>query len=248
VKRRPSPSPKSPRHGPIWFRGREAGRPVVLLITGFLADERLWDLAPDMLPEFDYLRVHLPGNHSPPLAASDVATVAAAISEAIAVRFGDRPLLLAGFSLGATVALGVRAPNLTRRFLVEPILDTEGLWPIEEWGRKPLAAADAALLWAALGVRGDEVERRDYRRLLEMMEVPADVVFGGEPLEPRRPTTALPSFVSQPVRERIGRHPDITTHVFAGGHNVAGQAAWPLFRILRQRALESLLRADQPPA
>jgi hypothetical protein len=168
------------------------------------------------------------------------------VSEAIARRYADRPLLLAGFSLGATVALAVRAPNLRRRFLVEPILDTDGLWPIADWGGKPLSATDAALLWSALGVRGGEVARRDYRELLAAMDAPADVVLGGEPLEPRRPITALPSFVGQAARELIADQPNVTTHVVAGvGHNVAGQAAWPLFRLLRQRAAETLLPAPR---
>jgi hypothetical protein len=196
-----------------------------------------------MLPEVDYLRIHLPGNHCPRLTDGDgVPVIAAAVSEALAVRYAGRPMLLAGFSVGATVALAVRAPDLKRRFLVEPVLDTDGLWPIADWGRKPLSAADAALLWSALGVRGGEIERRDYRRLLRDNDAPADVVLGGEPLEPRRKTAQLPSFVGQGARELIARQPDVTSHVFAGvGHNVAGQSARPLFRLLRQRALETLL-------
>jgi pimeloyl-ACP methyl ester carboxylesterase len=87
--------------GEVWMWGRDTGKPIVLLITGAFADFDVYDRLPLVLPQFDVLRTHLPGNHSPVLIDTSIGVMAGAISQAMTARFGGRPLVILGLSTGA---------------------------------------------------------------------------------------------------------------------------------------------------
>ena len=119
----------------FWSRPEiyDSDKPVVLAIAGmFSPADDLVNLPNDLGLLVDACIMRMPGGGAPLLNRSDLATVAAAVGEAIAAVFNDRPVMLFGVSIGATVALAVRAPNLARVLAVEPILATGHLWPIAE--------------------------------------------------------------------------------------------------------------------
>lgn len=214
--------------GPVWFWGRDRGRPVLLLITGTFSEPHVLRGLRDVLPEIDVWRAHLPGNHCPPLAATSVGVYAAAYSQALAQRLPERPLVVLGLSVGALVALGLRASNIRRMLLVEPPLLTEGLWPLALL-RKGAPPGAEEFLWNVLGVGPDRLEPRDYSALLDALQIPTRVMLGDElPGEPRD-SDVLPSLVTPPARALLARHPHVrTTTVRGAGHNVP-QAAGATF-------------------
>src|SRR5258706_3734997 len=110
--------------GDIWMWGRDTGKPVVLLITGAFAEFHVYDRLQLVLPEFDVLRTHLPGNHCPELIDISVGVMSGAVSQAMGARFAGRALVILGISAGALVAMGVRTPGLAAMMLVEPFLRT----------------------------------------------------------------------------------------------------------------------------
>src|SRR5436309_7121331 len=87
--------------GEVWMWGRDTGKPVALVITGAFAEFHIYDRLQLVLPGFDVLRTHLPGNHCPPLVATSIGAMAAALTEAVNARFPGRALLIVGFSTGA---------------------------------------------------------------------------------------------------------------------------------------------------
>ncbi|THD78786.1 MAG: alpha/beta hydrolase [Phenylobacterium sp.] len=227
--------------GPIWFWGADTGQPAILLITGLFAEPGQWELDVSLLPPgFDYLRAHLPGNHCPAIAELSVEALGRAFSQAIATRFEGRPVLVAGFSVGALVALSVRAPNVGRLFLVEPPLRTHDLWPVVDWASGPLSDDQRTLLFNTLGVGAEGLTQRDHTGLLARLDKPAEVILGAVPLLPPRRLDALPSLVDEPSRALLATHPLIRTAVVEGaGHNVSGDAAMTVLRALMASARQA---------
>lgn len=82
--------------GPIQFRGRDSGKPILLLITGAFATEDQMSLLQDRFPAVDALRAHLPGNHCPSLVDSSVGVFAAAFTTALNSRFAGREVVVVG--------------------------------------------------------------------------------------------------------------------------------------------------------
>jgi hypothetical protein len=67
------------------------------------------------------------------------------------------------------------------------------------------------------------VENRDYRRLVDAIDVPTDVVVGGMPLQPVRSLPEFPSLTSMEDRALLGAHPLVTMHE---GPATAGHDLW----------------------
>ncbi|RAK63103.1 alpha/beta fold hydrolase [Phenylobacterium kunshanense] len=210
--------------GPIWFHGRDTGRPVMLLLTGAFAAEDLLDHTQRFLPDVDVWRAHLPGNHCPAIAPVSVGVFAAAYAEALDARAGDRPVAVTGLSAGALVALALRARSLKALLLVEPPLRSEHLWPMLEF-RAQGPPGWETLIEPVFGIGPDSVRPVDYTPLLDALSVPALVLVGEVPLMPQRPVPFLPSFVDEECRARLAAHSRVRLEIVPGaGHNIPAQA------------------------
>jgi pimeloyl-ACP methyl ester carboxylesterase len=208
--------------GPIWLWGRASGRPTLLVVTGAFANFTVMDHFERVLPDRDVLRMHLPGNHCPRLTTTSIGAYAAALTDALGQAV-SAPLVVLGISAGALVALGVRAPNLRGLLLIEPPIFTENLWPLAEGVD---AAKDPDFMRAVFGIEdGRVVEPRDYSPLVSALAVPAEVLLGGVPLQPRRRFAKSPSLVDEPARATLASSPLVTTTVAAGaGHHIPAEA------------------------
>ena len=112
--------------GPIWLRGRDTGRPAVVLIHGaFSAPEPVARVRADGL---DFFVAHLPGNHCPDLSATNIGVWGAAYRYAVEHGLGGRDHVVVGVSTGALIALAMRSRGLRQLVLAEP-----PLWPAEIW-------------------------------------------------------------------------------------------------------------------
>ena len=64
--------------GPLWFWGRDTGRPILLVISGaFAVADFFWKIQ-ELFPAADVLRTHLPGNHCPHLSQTSIRAFATA--------------------------------------------------------------------------------------------------------------------------------------------------------------------------
>ena len=165
--------------------------------------------------------LRIPGADTPPLADPSFAGMAQAIGEVIAQRFPGRPVVLLGVSIGAVIALAVRAPSLRRIVAVEPPLRTVGLWPIEGMVRRHLASrpddrAAHGVFGELFGIAATGVRPRDYLPLLDRLDLPTDVILGAEPLSPRRELENLPSLVDEVARARLAAHPRVRLRSWSG--------------------------------
>lgn len=224
--------------GPIWFWGEDRGLPLVLVVTGFRSGAEVW--SPIARPVgLDYLRVHLPGNHAPPLREVSVAAYSRALDAALASRFAGRPLMVAGLSVGALVALGLRRPELRRLLLLEPPLRTHALWPLRAVLNPSQGASEIELaqLWSLFGIAPRLTQGRDYRGLLNELSVPTRVLLGDLPLLPPRDLGRLPSLVDEESRAALDAHPLVrVSRVVGGGHGIQFEAARECFAVLVDEA------------
>src|SRR5205814_783389 len=115
--------------GDIWMWGRDTGKPIALVMTGAFADAHIYSRLQLVLPQFDVLRTHLPGNHCPELIDISVGVMASGVSQALTSHFGGRPMVAIGLSTGALVAMALTSPDLKALLLVEPFLRTLQIWP-----------------------------------------------------------------------------------------------------------------------
>jgi hypothetical protein len=199
---------------PVWG-AFESSRPLVLGIRGaFGAFGQLADLDP---PGSDLALLHLPGMHSPPLAATSIG----AFDQVIRTRFAGRDITVVGLSVGAIVALGRKAPEVKAVLAVEPFFSTAGLWPLIEYVQRDLRQdvggdPEVAFSWARnlLGIGQSEVEDRDFSPVLTRTDRPSLAIFGRDPLLPRRPYRGMPSLAGEEDRARL---PYI---VVDGGHGI----------------------------
>lgn len=210
--------------GPIWFHGRDTGRPVMLLLTGAFAAKDLLDHTQRFLPDVDVWRAHLPGNHCPAIEPVSIGVFAAAYTEALDARAVGRPLSVTGLSTGALVAMALRARSLKALLLVEPPLRSEHLWPMLEF-RTQGPPGWEALIEPVFGIGADSTRPIDYTSTLDALSVPALVLAGEVPLLPQRPVPFLPSFVDDESRARLAAHPRVRLEIVPGaGHNIPAQA------------------------
>lgn len=225
--------------GPVWFWRRDTGQPVLLLITGTLAEPAVLRGLDDVLQGIDLWRVHLPGNHCPPLATTSVGMFAAAFTEAIRTALQDRPVVVAGLSVGGLAALGIRAPNVRRLLVVEPPLLTEGVWVLEVL-RDQAPPGHEDFLWQVLGIGPDRIEPRDYTGLLAALRLPTLALVGGVS-GPRDPDfEVMPSMMTPASRALLDRHPHVNVVEAPGaGHNVPARATMIFLRAIEATCREA---------
>lgn len=211
--------------GPVWLWGRgDTGAPVLLLITGAFAKVDTLNRTGAALEGVDVWRAHLPGNHSPELAATSIGAYSAAFSHALNTRFPNRPTVVLGLSVGALVAMGLRNPQIQRLLLVEPPLRTEGVWPLLLLREQAPPGAET-FLWNIFGIGPETTEPRDYSPLLNQLRIPSLVLVGQELLMPVRQSTIMPSLITDEVREALERHPLVRVVEAPGaGHNIPRRA------------------------
>lgn len=210
--------------GPVWFWGRDTGRPILLVISGaFNAANYFWKLQ-RFFDDADVLRAHLPGNHCPELAETELAAFAKAYSEAVSSRWPDRPIVVLGASTGGLVAFALRIATLRRLVVIEPPLLTAGVWPLHLF-KDQTPSGGEALVWNLFGVGPDRIEPRDHTWSLAGLTVPALVLVGDDMPGPPRAFVQQPSFVSEDARVALRTHPLVTLRTVAGaGHNIPAQA------------------------
>lgn len=216
--------------GPVWLWGRDTGRPILLVITGaFAAADLFWRMQAHF-PTADILRVHLPGNHCPELAETSVRAFAAAIDEALAARWPDRPVMALGLSVGGLVALALRSPMVRRLVVVEPVLLTDGVWPLELF-RTQAPPGGETFVRNIFGVGPDGTEPRDHSWVLDGLIVPTLALIGDEPLGAPRNFDRMPTLVSPEALARLAAHPRVEVEMVPGaGHNIPRDAEMPLHR------------------
>ena len=234
---------------PLWSRPDVFGasaKPLVLAIGGsFSRAEDLKNL-PDALGILaDACIMRLPGAGAPPLSSLAISDVTLAVGELLETVFPGRPVVLLGVSIGAVVALGVRAANVARIVAIEPPLRTGGLWPVVAPLREALGKTHDRLFhdlaFQTYGVGPQEVEDRNYLGVLRGLRAPVDVVLGETPLEPERPVDRFPSLVGAAERRELAGNPRVRLHVAPGaGHNVVSQAP----RVVQDIVLEASRRAS----
>lgn len=190
------------RLGPIQFRGLDTGRPILLFIMGAFATENTVDRVHERFPALDVLRAHLPGNHCPPLSEVTVEAFAAAFTEALETRFVGRQVAIVGLSVGALVAMSIRAAGVAGLVLVEPPLVTDEAWPLRLL-RTQAPSGNEDFIWNIFGVGADRFERRDYRRQFAEVRTPMTIVLG-DPVPPDgQGTEQMPGLVGPLSRAAI---------------------------------------------
>jgi pimeloyl-ACP methyl ester carboxylesterase len=235
---------------PLWSPPGALGsaKPVVLAITGAWAEpDDMMKLPAVVGPAWDAAVMRLPGNGTPPLAETSIAAWAKAVGELVETAFAGRPAVLAGLSVGALVALGVRSGQVRRVVAVEPPLAMRKLWPMAQalrarWRDDPAART---FIETVFGVSGETQANRTYFDLFDGAP-PADVIVGETPLYPERPLPRFPSFVDEPERAWLAAHPGVSLHVAPGaGHNVHVFAAARLREVLLA-GLDKALAGAEP--
>jgi hypothetical protein len=232
----------------FWSRPEiyDSAKPVVLVIAGMFSPADDFANLPDVLGLLgDGCIMRMPGSGAPLLSRDGVRSVATAVEEAIAAVFGGRPVVLLGVSIGAVVALSVRAQNVVRVLAVEPMLATGALWPIVEPLRASLGPhpdpSVARSLLELYGISPDAHQNRDYLDVLQDLTCPVDVVLGEEPLQPPRAVTRFPSLVGEPERRLLAAAPNVKLHLAPGaGHNILGQSP----KVLQAALMEACRRAS----
>jgi pimeloyl-ACP methyl ester carboxylesterase len=206
--------------GPIHFRGRDTGKPILLLITGSFASENTADRLADRFPAMDCLRAHLPGNHCPQVAHVSIGIFAGAFTEALDRRFSGRPVVVTGLSIGGLVALAIRARMLRGILAVEPLLVSDEAWPLLNL-RTQAPPGNEDFLWNILGIGPDKVERRDYRPMLGNLTTPTYVILGDEVPPVGEWPEYMPGLLGPLSRQALASHPKITVDQLTNvGHNI----------------------------
>jgi pimeloyl-ACP methyl ester carboxylesterase len=214
--------------GEIWLWGEAEAfastETTAVVITGSFAGPRAMRGMPGRLAGMPVLISDLPGNRCPALAVHSIGAYVAAYSAALAAL--GRPIKLCGVSLGGTVALGVRAPQLTSILALEPVLRAENaapLWPTfrQILRDNPDDASARQFLWNIFGLDEETSEPRDYFPVLAGLNVPT-IVAGGEA------TCDPPTFLPQDDRARLAAYPEIQVVSIPGaGHTMTEAfAAW----------------------
>jgi hypothetical protein len=221
--------------GPLWLWGEpwafQGERPLVLVIRGAMA--RADDLEWLTLADHDLVFAHLPGFHSPMLAANSVGTFIFAFDAAIRGAFPQRRITVLGSSAGAIVAAGLRAPQLVARVLVEPFFSTGKLAPLAAMlrGQMPVTTEPyRRWIWDILGISSEAIEDRHYEHLL-IPDLPIHAVVGDIPLA--QPVTGgLPSLTDEADRALL-RAAGADLRVAPGGHDLPNMAPKAIAEALR---------------
>jgi alpha/beta hydrolase family protein len=220
--------------GEIWLwqdsNSHPPAGPIVVMLNGAFSKLEGMRGLPPLVPDIPILIGHIPGNHCPETSEQAVQTYCAAYSSVVASL--DAPVILAGSSLGATIALGIRAPNVKGILALEPVLNTDEMdffWPSfrRELKSRPEIGT---FLWNVFGLTSDRQERRDYDWILSDLPSPT-IAISGNALAP------IPSVLSSSDRQRLKQHPRVKLrNAPAAGHNIAVGGANLIIESLRELA------------
>ncbi|MFL5295689.1 MAG: alpha/beta fold hydrolase [Phenylobacterium sp.] len=233
---------------PIWSLpgALTSTKPIVLSITGAWASPRDMEKTPALVgPDWDAATMRLPGNGTPQLAETSIAAWARAAGELIDATFQGRAVVLAGLSVGALVALGVRSSVVRRVVALDPPLVTRKLWPMlatlrQQWRTEP---ASRRFIKTVFGVSGSAIEDRRYFKLFDGAPRPIDVIVGAVPLYPQRDLARFPSLVDEPERAWLAARPGVTLHVAPGAGHALHVYAGPF---VLDRLFEAMAKALAP--
>jgi hypothetical protein len=206
-------------------------RPALLAIGGlFPPKDYLHDL-PGRVPG-EVVVGAIPGMRTPVLRSNRFSDMSAAYDTVVERLFPGRPVVVLGISTGALVAMGMRAPAVQAKVLVEPFLSTAKLWPLIPFIRMKLECnPDNALMrdcmWTLFGVAPDTVEDRSYHRLADELAVPTHVVCGSMPMLPERSLAIWPSLTDESDRARLAANRFVRLHEGPPdtGHSVSDTGA-----------------------
>jgi pimeloyl-ACP methyl ester carboxylesterase len=229
--------------GEVWLWGEadafEGTKPLIFAVLGAFNIETRWpDVIPEHLQGVSVVTAQLPGNHCPHLLTHSVGVYAAAYGQVLA-RLG-RPAIVVGNSIGALVAMAMRAPNIRAILALEPPLHTAKLWPLVASFRRKLAdhpddARLAEFIWNVFGISAATVEDRDYSDLVARVSTPTIVLAGEEPLLPHRDLRILPSLLDDADRQVLRSHPRMQIWQVPGvGHNLVNGGASVVFGFLKR--------------
>lgn len=206
--------------------GKPTGRLSVLVITGAWAHPETGHRLGTILPEYDFLIARLPGNRSPELAETSIAAWASAFDELADQLRVD---VVAGFSVGALVALAMRSPSIKAVVSVEPPLRTRKLWPLFELIRE---RPEKALAQNIFGVFPDHIEERDYTAVIGTLKAKLVTLVGSDALYPERGFINIPSLVDEPERSLCAARGPLIV-VPGCGHDVPFYGRQTLLRVLK---------------
>jgi pimeloyl-ACP methyl ester carboxylesterase len=219
----------------------------MLMLTGAFAAANLLDHSQPFLPDVDFWRAHLPGNHCPPITPVSVANFAAAYTEALDQRAAGRPVAAVGLSTGALVVMALRAKGLKSMLLIEPPLRSEGSWPLFAF-RDQGPPGWESLIEPVFGIGRETARPVDYAPLLDTLAVPALALAGDIPLQPQRNLPVMPSLVDAESRAILAAHPRVRFEELPGvGHNVPAQAPYVFLEAMR-RVCRPAVAAQQKTA
>lgn len=218
--------------GEIWLHGApeafDPGRPRILALGGAFDNGKRFNNLQPHVPGASVVRGELPGNLCPELSEVSIEVYARAYDHVIGELGG--PTLACGVSTGATVALAMRAPNITGILALDPVIRAGAhLWPLVPRVRAILAQHRAAwadtFAWKVLGISATDTAERDYASLAAAATVPVTVLAGETPLGEPRAFDTLPSLLGEPERAFLRGLPHVTFLVAArAGHDVVNQA------------------------
>ncbi len=213
---------------------------MVLVIAGlFSPAEDLERLTDELGILADACVVRITGDGAPAPGTFSLPALSGALGELIEATFPDRRVVVLGDSIGAVVALGVRAANLARIVALEPPLIGSKLWPIvgplREQLRKTRDPGARALIFELFGVDEAQQAERSYLPVLDGMATPVDVVLGESPLQPQRELDRFPSLVDATERRLLAENPRVRLHVAPGaGHNLVAEAPKVVANVLAE--------------
>jgi hypothetical protein len=197
----------------LWGEWPHSTLPLVFVIHG--ANARLRPSLHTLQQYVEGVEVvcaHLAGNHCPELRQPGIAAMAQAYSATLMADFPARPVLVIGESAGALVGLGMKAPGLRGRVLLEPPLVTSGLGEVSDVLRPIVGAVE------------------DYRSLLSTLDTPALVLAGDRKT---RSADGSGTLVSDQDRAAMIANPRIRFVVVRGaGHNMIADAPDEMLRAI----------------
>ena len=231
--------------GHFGFRGRiHAGpaRPSLLMVAGAFPRADQHQEMINWFPEFNVVIARLPGMGVPAFHA-DAAQMTIGLQEASRFLLRDWPLVVCGGSASGLVTIPLQGSNIRHKVIVEPFLTTEPVWPLRSFikgllDREPKDEDLHRYSWEMFGWSRETLENRDYRSIVDALNVPTDVMVGGLALQPERALDVFPSLTSIEDRAILSAHPLVTMH--EGPANV-GHALW--FDESSSRTIKQLLRA-----
>lgn len=119
---------------------------------------------------------------------------------------------------------------------MEPPLSMDRIWPMTAGLQVYLTERpeDRAFIERVFGVTEAGPSALRYHALVEGARAPIEVMAGGVPLDPPRPTERYPSFVSAEDRAWLRGRRDVTLHVLPGvGHSLHVFAASEVTALLK---------------